>query len=241
MQQILKDLVELQSLDIKLAEIQSLRGDLPHQVKELERELAVAEKKVSDSEKSLQDFQVEKSNTEREIKELEQKKDKYQKQLFSVKSNREYDAVTMEIEQVNTFISDKESRVLEIIEKLEELTKTIEDEKQVFEKLKSQYKSKKDALDKKIKETEKDEAYLNDQIDKIQRKIPPRHLALYKRIKNAKGGLAVVPVIRKSCGGCYKNLPPQKVLEIRKMNQIHLCEVCGRILVWDEHINEEVK
>jgi len=241
LQQILKDLIELQQLDIKMMELESLRGDLPLQVRELENKLNLAEKAVSEKEDSLKSLQMERTTEEGEIAQFENKREKYKQQLFSVKSNREYDAVTMEIEQVNTIVSDKESRVLEIIDMVDDLSSTLEQDKKDFEVLKQEHETKKTELNKKIKETEKDEAFLIDHIDKIRRRLNSRHLAVYDRIRKAKGGIAVVPVIRRSCGGCYKNIPPQKVLEIRKMDRINFCEVCGRILIWDDNLNEENK
>jgi len=239
LQQILKELIELQKLDIQMAELRDLRGDLPHQVKSLERELKRAEKNVSDIEEQYNERKIRHSNLQGEIAALEEKREKYKKQLFDVTSNREYDAVTMEIEQASISISDRESTVLELFDEIESLESELETRKKAFEELQGSHKEKQAELDKKIQETEKDEAYLDDQIGKVKRKIPPRHLSAYERIKKAKNGMALVPVKRKSCSGCYKNLPPQKVLEIRKMNKLHLCEVCGRILYWDETVSED--
>ena len=92
-----------------------------------------------------------------------------------------------------------------------------------------------------MEETEKDEARLRDLRDKVVRKLEPRILANYERIKKAKNNVAVVSVIGNACGGCFKTLPPQRILEIRAMNRIYLCEVCGRILTWDEEKSEGLK
>ena len=89
-------------------------------------------------------------------------------------------------------------------------------------------------LNKRMAETEKEEAVLNHERDKIIRKMNARHLAMYERISAAKKGHAVVPVVRNSCSGCFTSLPPQRILEIRDMNRLFVCEVCGRILVWDD-------
>ena len=60
-------------------------------------------------------------------------------------------------------------------------------------------------------------------------------LNIYKRLRKGKNGLAVSTVnpVKHSCQGCHKRLPPQKVQEVRKNNDIIFCENCGRILVWD--------
>jgi predicted nucleic acid-binding Zn-ribbon protein len=89
-------------------------------------------------------------------------------------------------------------------------------------------------------ETETQEKALKAKRDALKSKVQPRLLSSYDRIRRAKNGMAVVPVVRDGCcGGCYKQLPPQRVMEIRDMDRLILCEVCGRILVWDEQKSQE--
>ena len=62
--------------------------------------------------------------------------------------------------------------------------------------------------------------------------IEARLLTAYNRIrKNARNGLAVVPVDRDACGGCFNKIPPQRQLDIRQRKKVIVCEHCGRILV----------
>ena len=102
MKKVLEDLIVIQKLDTRLSELANLRGDLPQQVDRLRKEIEDAEKEFSEKQEKLKTFQKEKGITEMEIKALAGKKKKYQDQLFSVKNNREYDAVTHEIENVKT-------------------------------------------------------------------------------------------------------------------------------------------
>ena len=234
LQQVLKQLMELQRLDTQLKELESLRGDLPHQVSRLNQELEETEKFLEDREEKLRVYQREGGIVGMEIKALEGKQKRYQAQLFEVKTNRAYDAVTHEIEAVKTDAGKKESRLLELMDLEEETKKALEEAKEEIENLKRQLDGRSKELRKRLEKTEKDEAALMDKRGKILRKLEPRLLAAYERIRKAKNGLAVVPVVRNACGGCFKTLPPQRILEIRQMNHRYLCEVCGRILVWDE-------
>ena len=73
----------------------------------------------------------------------------------------------------------------------------------------------------------------------MQAVIEDRLLTAYKRIRsNARNGLAVVPVERDACGGCFNQIPPQRQLDIKSRKKIIVCEYCGRILVDSEIINE---
>ena len=75
--------------------------------------------------------------------------------------------------------------------------------------------------------------------EKVEAIIEDRLLTAYKRIRsNARNGLAVVPVQRDACGGCFNQIPPQRQLDIKSRKKIIVCEYCGRILVDDEIIKE---
>jgi len=241
LQKTLKHLIDLQKLDSELSQRESLRGDLPHQVSRLKKELEEAESLLKDREAKLTLYQKERGITEMDIKTLEGKKTKYQNQLFEVKNNREYDAVTYEIEKVKSDIETKESRILELMGLEEETSRFIGTEKIEIQKLSNQLDTKSIELKKRLAETEKDEARLKDQRDKILRKLEPRIISTYERIRSAKNGFAVVPVIRNACGGCFKALPLQRIMEIRHMARLFLCDVCGRILVWDEEVSEHTE
>ena len=234
MQQILKQLIELQKVDSELFQLERERGDLPNQVNRLDRQLEEAERSLVDEEQKIQNYQKEHGITEMDVKALEGKKERYQAQLFKVKTNREYDAVTHEIEAVEDSIGNKESYILELLDLEEETKKRLVTLKEDIEKFKSQLNGKKTELNKKQGKTEKEEAGLRNKRQAIVPKLSPQMYSTYQRIKKAKNGLAVVPIVRNGCSGCFKKLPPQRVLEVRQMNRLYMCEVCGRILVWDE-------
>ena len=238
MQKVLNHLIELQKLDSQFTQLESLRGDLPHQVDRLKQELTETEKSLKQNEDKLLVYQKERGITEMEIKALEGKEKKYQSQLFQVKTNREYDAVTHEIEAVKLATQNKETRILELMELEEQIKKSNEENEKEIEKLRKHLDNVSNKLGSQIAKTEKDEAKLKHEKEKIQRQLTTRYLATYERIRKAKNGIAVVPVIRHACGGCFKTMPPQRILEIRRMNRLFLCEVCGRILVWDDKKSE---
>ena len=92
--------------------------------------------------------------------------------------------------------------------------------------------AKKAELEKIIGETDKEEKHYNKQATDARVHVEPRLLASYDRIRNNyRNGLAVVPVERDSCGGCFHAIPPQRQSEIKLRKKIIVCENCGRILV----------
>ena len=101
--------------------------------------------------------------------------------------------------------------------------------------------AKKDELDKIIATTEKEEKHFNKLSAEAREKVEPRLLHSYDRIRgNYRNGLAVVPVVRDACGGCFNAIPPQRQSEIRQRKKIIVCENCGRILV-DNELNDGIE
>ena len=94
---------------------------------------------------------------------------------------------------------------------------------------------KKSELDAIVSETQKDEEKLIKASDTAKENIETRLVFAYERLRtNAKNGLAVVQVMRGSCGGCFNKIPPQRQLDIVTKKKIIVCEHCGRILVPQE-------
>jgi uncharacterized protein len=100
---------------------------------------------------------------------------------------------------------------------------------------------KKGELDKIIAETEKEETHLRNDVTKARESVEDRLINSFERIrKSYRNGLAVVPIDRDSCGGCFNTIPPQRQSEIRQHKKIIVCENCGRILV-DTDLNDSVE
>lgn len=235
MQELIEQLKELQCIDSELKFIEELKGSLPHQVETLHREFEEAENEYKEKQEALNQTKMELRLTQAEIEDLKKKKQKYQDQLYKVTNNKEYDAVTSEIDNVNNTVSEKEDKEISLMDQEERLTAELEEGKKEVEELSENLKTKQEELEKKNAKTEREELTLNDKRNKLVSRMNNRYLAMYDRIRVAKGGLAVVSIQNGSCGGCSKKLPPQKILEIRSMNKIHVCEVCGRILIWDSN------
>lgn len=239
MQQLIEHLKALQGIDSELQFIRELRGNLPHQVDKLHHQLQDAENNYMEKKDKLEQTKKQIGLTQIEIDDLQKKKQKYQDQLYEVTNNKEYDAVTSEIDEVNKNIDENENQVISLMDEEEKLTAELEKDKADLEHLNQDLTVKEIELKKKNAKTEKEELTLNDKKNKLVSHVNNRYLSMYNRIRNAKGGLAVVSIQNGSCGGCQKKLPTQKIVEIRKGNKLYLCEVCGRILFWDDNITPE--
>ena len=148
------------------------------------------------------------------------------------RSNREFDSLNKEIEYQQLEIQLCDKRIKEHTAELASKNLIVEASVKALEERKLDLENKKEELQSIIKETEKEEQELSVESNKASDVIEARLLNAYQRIrKNARNGLAVVPVDRDACGGCFNKIPPQRQLDIRQRKKVIVCEHCGRILV----------
>ena len=237
----LRLLYELQQIDSQLDEIKILKGELPIEVSDLEDELAGLNTRVAKLENNIAEIQEEVKNHQTQIKESEALIVRYEKQLDSVKNNRECDALNKEVALQKLEIQLSEKKIKEIKVQEKEKNDILVITKERLSAKEVDLENKKVELKEIISRTEKDEEKIKAQSEKQAKKIEERLLKAYNKIRASyRNGLAVVPVERNACGGCFNHIPPQTQLEIGLSKKIIACEHCGRILIDKSVVTEEV-
>ncbi|MBT8232648.1 MAG: hypothetical protein HKO66_09635 [Saprospiraceae bacterium] len=228
----LKDLFDLQTIDSKIDQIKILKGALPIEVKDLEDEIVGLETRISKLNDTLEDIQNGILKHKENIKTSESLIERYNKQLDEVKNNREFEALTKEIELQNLEIQLSEKRIREATDEKAGKTEILEKTQERRDQKQNDLVQKKEELEKIIEKTEKEEKTLSNKSEKAQNKIEERMLKYYHKTRNAyRNGLAVVTYRRGSCGGCFNRIPPQLQIEIGNRKELITCEHCGRVLV----------
>lgn len=228
----LNALYELQSIDSKIDKIRTVRGELPLEIKDLEDSvegLATRLEKMNEEMRASESIISDKKNL---MKDAEAMIKKYKSQQSKVRNNREYESLTKEIEYQTLEISLAERKIKEFKASLAAKKEQIEVQEEELKERKSRLKEKQGELDEIIAETEKEETALLKKSKVSEAQIEERLLGAYKRIRaNTRNGLAVVPIERDACGGCFSKIPPQRQLDIKMHKKLIVCEHCGRVLV----------
>ncbi len=236
----LKQLYLLQSIDSQIDEIEILKGELPMEVNDLEDEIVGLETRIKRLTDTIEGIEKEISNHRGNIKDSEALILRYEKQLDNVKNNREYDALTKEIEMQKLEIQLSEKKIKETSVTKENKDEVLTAAQEKLVKRQKNLETKKVELTDIIAKTEKQEAKLKKQSEKAKEQIEPRLLKAYNKIRRTyRNGLAVVTISRGACGGCFNLIPPQVQIEIGVMKKIIACEHCGRVLI-DDAVAEEV-
>ncbi len=236
----LEYLIQLQDIDNQLLELNQERGSLPENVERLRAEIEETTHLLDLKREEQLNAGKERRRIENEVELAKVSLKKYQDQLFKVTTNREYDAITAEIESAKTVINNGETRIIELLGQEEELVETIDNLESSLEKIKSEFEVKDAELQEKIAETSDLEAGLNVRRAKVIEQLAKPIYAHYERIHMAKeDGMGVARVFNGACGGCFAAIPPQKLMEITAMEDFILCETCGRILANPDNLKVE--
>ena len=237
----LRALYELQTVDTKIDELRILAGELPQEVKDMSDEVEGLKTRLTNIENNIKECETGISEHRVRIENANAAISRYKEQQNNVRNNREYDNLTKEIEYQELDIESSQKKIARLTAELEdrqaEKAKTISD----IEDRTVDLNQKRNELEAILSETKEQTEKLMLRAAELEKNIEDRLVTAFHRIrKNAHNGLAVVKVERDSCGGCHSKIPAQRQLDIRLRKKIIVCELCGRILV-DQEIDAKKK
>lgn len=221
----------LQLIDSRLDAIVKVRGALPEEVQDLEDEIIGYDTRLNKFQTEIESFEDEIKRLKEGIKDSEKLIKKYQEQQMNVRNNREYDAITKELELQDLEIQVSKKKIIEAGVRIDQKKVDLDELSAVMKDRKKDLDQKKDELSTIVSESETEESKLRTDREKASKKVDERLVKAYTKIRaNAKNGLAVVMVKRGACGGCFNTVPPQRQADIREKKKLIVCEHCGRIL-----------
>ena len=240
MQEKILALYELQKIDSKIDEINKVKGELPLEVQDLEDEMAGMTTRIEHVNAEIEELNALTKQRKREVDQAKIMIGNYKEQQNNVRNNREFDAITKEIEYQELEIELAEKRLKEYAAGIKGKKLQLEEAENLSKERAADLAAKKAELDGIEAETAPLVAEYEAQRERVLDKIDERLLAAYDRIRrNVRNGLAVVTVKRDACGGCFNRIPPQRQVDIRQGKKIIVCEYCGRILVADPEAAQE--
>ena len=230
----MEKLIELQGIDTKLKDINDLLGDLPTKVEGLNQQEVSMKTSLDTNKGRLKELEVEMHKREVDIAQIDGKVDKLKDQLFLVTNNKQYDALTTEIDHFKDKKSTFESEVIEFLEEKEQLTESIGSMESELGDLTDDLQERRQKLESAISESADEKLSLEKQRKERIDKIDINIISTYDKVMGARGGLAVVPIVGSGCGGCGAHIPPQTITEVRAGSAVHRCDMCGRFLYNEE-------
>lgn len=234
MQESLRALLELQKTDQDLHELEQYKVDIPNQLETMETVQSEAETRLTDQETKVADIDKNRRQYERDLQAAQEQIKKYQGQLYSVKTNKEYDALQAEIQAQKNRISELEDAILQLISDAEAEQEALETIRGETESLIERFSEERTTLQSRLSAVDEDVAVKMDERKRMATRVENPVLKVYDRIRRNLRGMTVVPVKKGACSGCFHVIPLQVVMQIRQGRKLVSCESCGRILILEE-------
>ena len=206
-------------------------NSLENQINDLKNEITT---KTTEQQESVD----KRAHNEEEVEKLRESQKKFKAQLYQVRNNKEYDALTKEIDHSEEQISKLTAENDALADLSKSLSNQIEEVNPKLDELQKELTEREADLKEIIKANEEEETKLLVERKKIEEQVKKPDLSVYSRIRKAKKGKAVATIRRSACSGCHNIVPSQRQLEIRRNARIFTCEYCGRILISQEIADE---
>ena len=226
----MQHLIELQEIDNQLQDLNSLLGDLPKRVNEMNQEEEVLSTNLEKNKIHLKEIRVESHKSEVKVEEIDNKIDKIKDQLFLVANNKQYDALSHEIDYLKEEKSRIESKILIFLGEKDELKNNIENEEIQLKSLADELVNRKKKLETMLSKSADEKSVLEQKRQEKVQQIDSNTIALYNQVSGARDGLAVIHLSGNSCGGCEAAITMQTISEIRSNNTIYRCDICSRFV-----------
>jgi len=227
-------LTKLQVIDMELDEIEEEKGDLPEQLETLKREITQIKTKLTDTENRFTAIEVSMREQRQARDEAKERLKKSQGILYSVKTTREYDAISSEIDQAKSQIIDRERQIIALQNEQTHLHKIRETQQEKLVVLEADFDERSKEAQERYEQTHDEEDELRAERQAIVVQIKRPLYAHYDRIRKLREGTGISHLNGTACGYCFSTVPAQRIAEIHKQEDLILCEVCGCILVQAE-------
>lgn len=229
----LEILIELQTLDTKIAGLEAEAAKLPQEIAAIRAAVDEARKTVEGAKATLDVTRKDIRTKEKDLEVTQGKRAKSEARLYEVKTNVEYSAVLTEIETIKQEKARVEEEILTLMERQERLAVEIKETEARLREDATRCAAEEATLRAKLADVEGTLAHVRSDRNGVTRELPPLVLADYEKLLRARGGLAIAPVMKPDlCSGCRMLVRPQRLQELKQQNALIACESCGRYLYW---------
>jgi predicted nucleic acid-binding Zn-ribbon protein len=229
----LQTLIHLQEFDSRIAGLEAEASRLPKRIEAIRTSVGEARTAVDGVKAKVDTTRKNLRAKEKDLEVVATKRSKADAHLWEVKTNKEYSAVLVEIEDIKQEKARTEEEILALMEMQERLTAELRDAEGRLKTREEQGSQDEASVRQQLASVEAELAGVRGERATLAREVSPGILADYERILKARGGLAIVPVMTGVCGGCRVSIRPQAIQELRGATLMR-CESCGRYLYWSE-------
>ncbi len=227
-------LIELQKLDLRIAEVREQRRKIPERLEASQSPLHETKRIVQETSAAIEMSTKERRNYEKDLDAHEDRIGKMKDRASQLKTNQEYQAHLFEIDLANKKRGEIEENILVAMEKIDQMQRTLVEAQSKAKEADRVFVEEKKTLDEMDRQLAGELENLEGKQKELVAKIDKPLLDRYNRLKSARKDHALAAVKDGICVGCRLQLPPQLTAEVKRMEELHTCPYCYRMLYWEE-------
>jgi len=231
----METLLHLQQIEIQKTGAQKSLDAVAEKIADLDKELNAFSKSIEQERQTLAALQARYNDSEEQIRVNTVLIEKTEEKRRAVKTNREYQSLLKEEEQLRARKSQIEDEMIECMTEMESLSQRINAREEEHRQLEDQVTSDKQTVTQNASESETRFSDLSREVKAVEADLAPELLKAYIKVKRmCPDSKALAPVRNSICMGCHMNIPPQMYNELQRYDSLKLCPFCNRILYWDK-------
>ena len=239
----LRTLVDLQEIDVRIRDLEKDRQQIPARMDEIDGLVKNKKAELTEEQNQLDEAEMARRMLESDLRAEKEKIKKWEARLNEIKSNRDYQALSREIEAARKANLGIEDEILRKMQDIEDLKTSIAQKEDDLAGIESGLAAERAELQSKLDSLNADIAKEDEVRAVAKEKVSGRWYRQYDTIRKRRDGLAVVAVLDEHCQGCNMGIPPQLYNIVIRSEEIVLCPFCHRILFYkqalDEHANAQ--
>lgn len=228
----IENLLDLQTLDMRIKKMKVRLRDIPREKHQAEKELNVEISKIETAKTNIKETELEIKKVESKISGFKDKIKGYQDKSALVKKNDEYRALMTEIETCKYHIEELETEQIGIMEKIEEQKKSLSNTEKAFNNIEVDVKETKEELDDLTASLDEEIKKSMEKRKGLIEKVDSTVLPIYSRLIR-KDGEPLNPIKNGTCGNCHLKLTPQTLNDSKK-GMVTTCDFCGYLVYYPE-------
>jgi len=232
---------ELQKIDIEIRSLKESQDGYPKEIKRLDEKQEIEREKTHKEKEKVEELDKERRQKEGHLSLEQEKMKRTEGKMFEVKTNKEYQALLTEIENLKGASVREEEEILQLLEEIDDLKKSLSKREKETAAALARIEGDKKAL---LEKMTRDREVLKKQMKRreiVAKQLESNLYQLYNTLSEKRQGLGVVRVRQETCQGCFVNVPPQMFIEVQKNNALVRCPNCNRILYWEGDREEATK
>jgi hypothetical protein len=234
----LSPLIELQQLDLRLADLREQRRKIPERLAAAEAPLKEAAQHLQKTTALVEGLVKERRSHEKDLEAHEAQTEKLKARLSELKTNKEYQAHLFEIEMANKKRGEIEDKILDLMEKIEGTQRIVKESQAKVAEAERLFSAEKKSVDALAQQLDRELSELEQKQSESAAKVDRALLDRYTKLKGARKEQALAPIRDGICCGCRLQVPPQLVAEVKRAADLHTCPYCQRILYWENSVAE---